>query len=186
MSLEIGNILRYRDPARAFAVYDHALTRLREIDENVRGRSGEVDLLTFSSYALRALGREAEARARLDEAFTLLAAAKEYPTDSIQPQSGADNALRALAAQHEAAGDLARAADLYQELAKKLEAWELKPADDLRDAAVLSNAWADRARLLRRLDQVDEAEALDQRRRTLWTAWTQKRPGNVYVQRQLQ
>lgn len=185
MGLEIGNILRHRDPARALAVYDRALERLREIDENVRGRSGEIDLLAMSSYAARALGREADARRRLAESFTLLEEAKEYPVDSFEPQSGAYNALRALAAQHEAAGELARAADVYQEVITKLEAWQVRPADDLRDAAVLSDTWAGRARLLRRLGKIEEAEALENRRTDLWTAWARKRPGNVFVERHL-
>jgi tetratricopeptide (TPR) repeat protein len=186
MSLEIGNILRHSDPARALSLYEHALARLREIDANVRGESGVIDLLTMSSYALRALGREAEARAQLAESFRLLETAKEYPTDSIEPQSGADNALRALAAQHEAVGELARAAETYRELAAKLEAWRLKPADDLRDATVLSDAWAERARLLRRLGNGDDADMLDRRRAELWRGWERKRPDNVFIKRQLE
>jgi serine/threonine protein kinase len=186
MALEIGNILRHSDPARALAASEHGLARLRETDENVRSQDGEIDLLTMSSYALRALGREADARARLAQSFKLLRAAQEYPIDAIEPQSGADNALRALAVQYEAAGELARAADIYQELMTKLEAWQINPAEDLRDAAVLSDTWAGRMRLLRRLEKMDEAEVLDERRRKLWTGWAQKRPHNVFVRRQLQ
>ena len=186
MGLEIGNIVRRSDPARAVAVYDRALVRLREIDENIRGRSGEIDLLTMSTYPVRALGREADARARLAESFKLLEAAHEYPTDAIEPQNGAHKALRALAAQHEAAGDLARAAAIYKELLAKLEAWHVRPADDLRDAAAMSDAWAQRARLLRRLGNGREADEFDRRRTELWTAWQRKHPANVFVKRQLE
>ena len=186
VALEIGNILRHSDPARARAVYDRALARLREIDANVRSRDGEIALLTMSSYAARALGREADARARLAESFKLLRAAKAYPVDAIEPQSGADNALRALAAQHEAAGELARAAEIYQELITKSEALPIRPAEDLRDAAFLSNTWTARARLLRRLGKTAEAESLETRRTALWTAWAQRRPHNVFVRAQLE
>jgi hypothetical protein len=86
----------------------------------------------MSSHALRAVGREADARARL-------------------------------AAQHEAAGDVARAAAVYQELIGKLEAWKVRPADDLRDAAVMSDVWATRAPLLRLRGQGSDADALDRR-----------------------
>jgi tetratricopeptide (TPR) repeat protein len=186
VALEIGNILRHSDPKRALAVYDHALLRIREINENARGRAGEIDLLTMSSYPLRALGREADARGRLAESFKLLEASQEYPTDAIEPQSGAYNALRASAAQSEAAGDLAQAAALYNELLEKLEAWHVRPADDLRDAAAMSDLWDARARLLRRLGNGDEADVLDRRRAEIWGGWQRKQPGNVFVRRQLE
>ena len=139
----------------------------------------------MSAYPLRALGREADARARPAQSFKLLAAAKEYPVASIEPQSGAYNALRALAAQHEAAGDEARAAATLEELRAKLEAWQLRPADDLRDATALSDVLAARARLLRQLGQASEADALDRRRATMWPAWGRKQPDNVFVSAQL-
>jgi tetratricopeptide (TPR) repeat protein len=183
-ALEIGNILRHRDPPRALAVYDRALMRIRESADNARSQTGEIDLLTMSSYPLRALGREADARARLAESFKLLQAAQEYPTDTIEPQSGAYNALRAWAAQHEAAGDVARAAAIYGELAAKLEAWQVRTADDLRDAAVMSDVRATRARLLRGLGKGDEAAALDRQRMDMWAGWHRKYPDNVFVKRQ--
>ena len=186
LALEIGNIVRHTDPQRAFAVYDRALARMREIPVNARNRAGEIDLLTMSSYPLRALGRDADARARLAESFKLLEAEKEYPTDATEPQSGAYNALRASAAEHEAAGDLARAADIYKELLTLLEAWKVRPADDLRDAAAISDNWATRARLMRRLGNGGEADELDRRRTGLWAEWNRKRPGNVFVKRQLE
>ena len=186
LALEIGNIVRHRDPARALAAYNHGLMRIHEIAENARSQSGEIDLLTMSSYPLRALGRAADAQARLAGSFKLLEAAKEYPTDAIEPQNGAHNALRASAEQSEAAGDIARAVATYTELLEKLEAWHVRPADDLRDAAAVSDAWAQRARLLRRLGNGDEAEILDRRRAELWAEWYRKRPDNVFVKRQLE
>jgi serine/threonine protein kinase len=186
LALEIGKILRHSDPSRALAVYDRALVRIREIKENARSRAGEIDLLTMSSYPLRSLGREADARTRLALSFKLLEAAHEYPTDAFEPQIGAYNALRALAAQHEAAGDVARAAAIYKEVIEKLEAWHVRPADDLRDAAAMSDNWATRARLLRRLGNRDEAESLDRRRAEMWTGWRRKQPNNVFVRQQLE
>jgi serine/threonine protein kinase/tetratricopeptide (TPR) repeat protein len=186
MALEIGNILRHSDPARALAAYERGLVRLREVNENARSRAGEIDLLTMSSYPLRALGREGAARARLAESFKVLEAEKQYPTDSIEPQSGAYNALRALAAQHEAAGDMARAAEIHNELLEKLEAWHVRPADDLRDAAAMSDIWTARARLLRRLGKREEADLLDRRRAEMWAAWGRKQPNNVFVRRQIE
>src|SRR5262249_1178689 len=63
---ELGDILREGDPARALAVYDQARRRLAEVKANSKARREEVWLLTRSSYALRRLGRGAEARKRID------------------------------------------------------------------------------------------------------------------------
>jgi hypothetical protein len=62
----------------------------------------------------------------------------------------------------------------------------VRPADDLRDAAAMSDAWAQRARLLRRLGNGREADEFDRRRTELWTAWQRKHPANVFVKRQLE
>ena len=81
--------------------------------------------------------------------------------------------------------DEARAAEIHNELLEKLEAWHVRPADDLRDAAAMSDIWAARARLLRRLGNRDEADLLDRRRTEMWAAWGRKQPNNVFVRRQI-
>ena len=67
--LEIGNILRHNEPQKALVVYDHALTRIREAKTNVSTQLTAADLLAGSSYPLRWLGQDEEARRRIEEAF---------------------------------------------------------------------------------------------------------------------
>ena len=40
---ELGDVLRISDPQRALAVYDHALRRLREVQDNPTARRGEAE-----------------------------------------------------------------------------------------------------------------------------------------------
>src|SRR5207248_10786535 len=93
---ERGAILSDRDPERALAVYDKAIHRLREIPNNPRARTGEAGMLAGSSYALRRLDRVAESKSRIDDAFRLLRETNEYPSASIETDSEAEPALRAL------------------------------------------------------------------------------------------
>src|SRR6185312_9273334 len=95
-SRELGANLRERDPRRALRVYDHAIRRLREVQNNMRARQGEAGSLAGSSYALRRLNRPAEAKNRIEAAFRLLRETKDYPTDRIDTDSEVEPALRAL------------------------------------------------------------------------------------------
>ncbi len=78
--LEAGNLLRHKDPKKALAVYDHSLARIREAKPNASTQRDEAELLAGSSYALRWLGRQQDAKQRLDRAFELLHAAQRYPS----------------------------------------------------------------------------------------------------------
>ncbi|MEZ5287776.1 MAG: serine/threonine-protein kinase [Vicinamibacterales bacterium] len=69
---ELGSLLRHRDASRAVAVYDHALSRLAEVEDSPRARSGEVELLADSSRPLRASVMW-RARRRVDEASAVAA-----------------------------------------------------------------------------------------------------------------
>ncbi len=84
---ELGDILRWRDPAAALAVYDVALARLAEVRNNVAARRDQALVLANSSYALRRLGRQADGRRRVDEA---LASCRKHAT--IPPTVSASTA----------------------------------------------------------------------------------------------
>jgi serine/threonine protein kinase/tetratricopeptide (TPR) repeat protein len=185
-SLQIGAILRHSDPARALAVFDRALARLREVPANARADGDASRLLVGSSYAARALDRRADAARRLEEAFGLLRATKQYPTDRIQPGRDVYFALRALADHHADAAHLDKAVEVYEELLAKMTAWNADPEANLRHASAFSNTWAALSALQRRLGRTAEARALDDTRATLWRAWEQKSPDNPFVRRQLE
>jgi tetratricopeptide (TPR) repeat protein len=185
IGLEIGNILRHRDPTQALAMYDRALTRLREATSSAATQRVEAALLAESSYAARALHGQDESKRRIDAAFDLLRELEAYPADGIEPQSEPALALRALAVHYDQIGQPEKAVETYRELLAGMSAWPLDVQNDLRDATSVSRTWSALATVLRRIGRGDEAAALDARRTELSSRWERKLPGNEIVLRQI-
>jgi serine/threonine protein kinase len=185
LSLEVGDILLASDPPQALAVYERALQVVRE-SPGTRQVRLEAGLLLGTSYALRQLGRGAEAGRHVDRALALLRGAGLYPQETIEPLSEADFAMRALADQRAAGGDVAGGIEVYQDLVSRLLAGPLRQAEDLRGAAALSRAWSGLTPLLRQNGRPEEAAAVDSDRRALWAAWAERRPAEAAVRRQLE
>jgi tetratricopeptide (TPR) repeat protein len=183
--LAMADILRHSDAAQALAVYDHTLRHLAEIGDNAVLRRFEVDALAGSTYALRRLGRPAEARQRLDGAFERLGRLKLYPAEKVTSGSVAYKALRALADFEDENGNTPRAIEIYQSLLKQTAAAASDPNNSLEDAVDFSNLHLAVADLHRRRGQVDLADAASARRIELWQQWERKLPGNAFVARQL-
>jgi len=184
VGLEIGNILRHSDARRALAVYDHALTRIQEAPSSANTQQSQAELLASSSYAERRLGRNDEAKRRLDKAFQFLNDAHQYPADKVEPMSASDHAMRARADLYAATGQTSKAIDAYQELLAKLMAWKPDLQGDLRDATCLSRTWSAMAQLLRRQGRADEAARLEAQRAELWDHWKSKLPNGEFLLRQ--
>jgi tetratricopeptide (TPR) repeat protein/predicted Ser/Thr protein kinase len=183
--LVLADILRHTNPNRAVTVYDHVLRRLAEIPGNPRSRRQEVRALAGSTYPLRELGRNQEAKQRLDSAFAGLSRLKLYPSERIEPGSEADEALCALAAYEAGQGEIERAIEIYGELLRKVEASKPKPEIRLADAVDLSRLYAEIARLDRRAGRNPVATFLECRRLELWQQWNSQLPKNVFVSQQL-
>jgi tetratricopeptide (TPR) repeat protein len=96
---ELGDILRWRQPAEALALYEVALVRLDEIKNNLKARRDKALVLANSSYALRRLNRAADARTRLDQALVILGETKDYPAERITLDSELCSVLQARADQ---------------------------------------------------------------------------------------
>jgi tetratricopeptide (TPR) repeat protein len=182
--LEIGNILRRKDPQKALAVYDHALARVREAKRNVSIQLYAADLLAASSYALRWLGREDKARRRIEDAFQFLRDAHQYPADKVEPMSRTDHVMRAAADDFAETGQTDKAITTYQELLDKLMAWKPDPENDLRDATSISRTWTALAILLRRAGRTEGADRLEAQRADLWNHWDAKLPNAQFLLRQ--
>lgn len=182
---ELGDILRHRDPQRALAIYDHAILRLGEIANSAKARRDQSLVLAGSSYALRRLHRNSEAKQRIDAAIALLRETKDFPADRISPGGEVDTALRALADYQAGIGQPERAAGIYRELLDKVMASKPNPETDLRDANNLSAIYQALAGLDRRTHHPGQAKALDARRLELWRHWDRKLPDNPFVHRQL-
>jgi serine/threonine protein kinase len=183
-SLEIANILRHSNPQDALAVYDHALTRIREAKSNVSTQRNEAELLAASSYALRWTARDREAKQRIARAFELLSQASRYPSDKVEPMSDTYDVLRAQADDYGETGQTVKAIEAYQELLGKLMAWKPNPLNDLRDATCLSRTWTALANLLRRSGRKDDALQLEAQRTDLWNHWNGKLPNAQFLLRQ--
>ncbi|HWC00241.1 MAG TPA: protein kinase, partial [Bryobacteraceae bacterium] len=183
---ELGELLRARDPARALAIYDHGLRRLREIPNNREARRGEVELLAGSSYALRRLGRIGEARDRIEAALRLLSDIKDYPAAEVAPHSVAESTLRALGEHLAETGQPQEAAQVYADLLAKLLASKPDPQNDLRHAVDFSQIYGSLAVLHMRCGMDEQARALSALRVGLWRHWDDRFPDNALIQRQLE
>jgi serine/threonine protein kinase len=182
---ELGDILRHSNPRKAEEVYNQALTRLREIEDNQKARRDEAHILANSAFALRRLGRAAEARSRIDSAFRLLEATKDYPASRINPGDEVDAAMRAMADHEAETGHPVRAAEIYEELLEKIRASKPNPQDDLRHATNLSAIYAALARLHGKTGESRRADAMSAQRIELWRSWAQKLPNNAFVTKQV-
>jgi len=182
---ELGAILSHRDPERALAVYDHAILRVREIQNNLKARRAEARLLGLSSYVLRRLNRVNDAKQRIDAAFQLLRDTNDYPADRIILLDETEVVLRAWGAHLADTGQPQRAADVYQELLDKVIATNPDPANDLRNATGISRIYEALASLHLQNGKPAESQAMSARRVELWRQWDRKLPQNPYVQRQL-
>jgi serine/threonine protein kinase len=181
----LAELLRDVDAAQSLEIYDHVLRHLGEIANNSVFRRNEVRALAGSTYALRRLGRDADARQRIDAAFTRLRELKLYPAEKIEVGSEPHDALMALAEHHAAHGDARRALEACDDLLRGIAAAEARPEERLRDAAAMSHLYASIANIQRRSGQAGRAAALEARRRDLWEAWDRKLPGNPFVMARL-
>jgi serine/threonine protein kinase/tetratricopeptide (TPR) repeat protein len=174
--LEAANLLRHKGAKKALAVYDHSLVRIREAKPNSSTQHDEAELLAASSYVLRWLDREQDAKQRLNNALELLHATHRYPADKVEPMSGTYDALRAQADDYSETGETAKAIDAYRQLLDKVMAWGPDVQNDLRDATCISRTWTALATLLRRAGRTGEAERLEAQRTDLWNCWNGKLP----------
>jgi len=182
--LEVGNLLRHKDAKEALAVYDHSLMRIWEAKPNASTQHDEAELLAASSYVLRWLGRENDAKQRPDRAFELLHAAQRYPADKVEPMSDSYDALRAQADDYAETGEAAKAIDSYRQLLDKMMAWGSDVQNDLREATRISRTWTALASLLRRAGRSEEAKQLEAQRADLWNHWNGKLPNAQALLRQ--
>jgi tRNA A-37 threonylcarbamoyl transferase component Bud32/tetratricopeptide (TPR) repeat protein len=182
----LGAALNHVDPRRALAVYDRTLTLLSETPDNPRSRRWEVRALAGSTYPLRRLGNAAEARRRLDTAFTRLGQLKLYPAEQIETGREAYLSLCARADYEADRGELQRALSMYEELLRKVLATEPNPETSLADAVDVSRLYAALAMLHQRARHTDVAIAMNERRLELWRHWAAKLPNNILVRSQLE
>jgi len=182
---QLGDILRHSDPARALAIYDHTLQRLREVKNGSNARRKEALVLAHSSYPLRSLHRSREAKQRIDAAFEILRSMGEEPATVGIIGGEWDNAIRASADYEDEAGHPERARTILLDLRNKLLAQHPNPESDLRHANDLSRLYESLAKVDAKSGNVEEGKSFETLRTDLWRQWDQKLPGNSFIQLQL-
>lgn len=184
--LALGGILREWDPQGALVVYDLALKRNQEIgDSSVHTLRERASILANSSYALRNLHRQAEARRRVEVALAILHRTGDLPADRIKLDSEVFIVSRAQADEEAEANNPRRAAELYEQLFARVTAAEATAFDDLRDAPRFSQLYASMAALYRRTGETAKAQEMESRRLKLWQGWDHKLPNNLFIRGQL-
>jgi tetratricopeptide (TPR) repeat protein len=183
--ITLAKILRQRDAHRALDIYDHVLRHMAEIKDNGSFRRYEVSALAGSTYALRRLGRPADAQQKLDAAFEGLRHVKAYPSEKVKPGSEPDETLSALGDYDADNGNIAEAIGVYTKLLDAVVAWGSKPDTNLMDAVDVSRLYGALAVLHRRAGQADLASSFESRRVKLWRNWDANLPHNRFVLRQL-
>lgn len=178
---EIGDILRWRDPAAALVSYDAALKRLAELPSSVRTRRDRAQILAESAYALRGLDRAVAAKARLDEAVGILDATGDYRTTSLELDGEAAAVMRAQADHYGATGRTTEAIALYDQLLAKVLAASPDVDNDIRNAYSLSLLYESLAKLHHLRGDPQQASAVDTKVKALWEHWNGKLPNNPIV-----
>jgi tRNA A-37 threonylcarbamoyl transferase component Bud32/tetratricopeptide (TPR) repeat protein len=184
-SRQLGDVLTVLYPARAPAVYEHALLRLREIKNNVKARREEIRMLSHYSYALCRLGRNGDAAKAIAASFQLLRATGDYPAQRFKLGGEGAEAMSAQADYLAATGQPGRALEIYRELLAGITASGQHIGDDLVQANIFSSMCAATARLALRTGHTGEAREWDRRRRELWQDWARRIPASAFVQKQL-
>jgi tetratricopeptide (TPR) repeat protein len=185
-AIDLGDILRDRDPKRALAAYDLAIRRLGEMPDDMRSRQDAARALAGSSYPLRRLHRDSESKVRIDKALAILKATKAYPTDRIEPDdTPVYSTLCALGDEYAYEGDLPHALGTYQNLLKKLMAATPDMLNDLAYAVTVSHLYEVLAQLYKRTGDATGASTMTSRRLDLWNQWNRKVPNNAFVLHQL-
>lgn len=182
---ELANILRYQDPARALSIYDDALRALREIPPSVPAKRKQAVILANSSYALRLLGRAADARQRIASALKILEQTKDYPTARLTLGGEAYMVERAQADDEAVDGNAANAVAFYERLLHAVGTGKPAASVDLRDALSMSSLYEAIAKACHRAGNTVLEQDAAERRIQLWHEWDQKLPNNPYIRSQL-
>jgi tetratricopeptide (TPR) repeat protein len=182
---ELGEVLTDRDPKRAVAIFDLGIQRLIEAGNGLVTRRERAVLLALSSYPLRRLNREAEAKTRIESALTILKGTGDDVNSRLRLGSEGWIATCALA-DNEAARDPGRGLAIYEQLLAAVMANKPKADIDLRDAPKLSHMYAALSSLYVHTGDPVQAAAMKARRIELWNHWSAALPKNAFVRSQLE
>jgi tRNA A-37 threonylcarbamoyl transferase component Bud32/tetratricopeptide (TPR) repeat protein len=183
---QIGGALSVNDTRTALDMYDHALSRVREVKDNDEARRGEAELLAGSAYALRRLNRIDEAKDRIDTAFRLLAQTRDYPATIVVADETAEVVLRSLGDHFADTGNIRSAVETYENLLRKMTSSGGDVNNNLSHAVAVSRVYSALARVHRRSGEWDRAMQVNRMHAGLWQRWNRMLPNNAFVRRRLE
>jgi serine/threonine-protein kinase len=183
--LGMAGILRHSDPARALEIYDHVFHDMQDIKHNSSMQRYEASALSGAAESLLKLGRNAEAKRRIDLSLEELKGIHDYPASKVRPGSEVDLALCALADYKAADGDLRGAIEVYRKLLDLALASAPDPDRELGDAVDFSRYYEALGLLYAKVGERPQQKDFEGRRAELWRHWDAVLPHNSFVQTKL-
>jgi hypothetical protein len=184
--LWLAQLLAKPRPSAAMPLFDEAWDVMRgEPDGSFLRNEYMIRGGAESTFALRSLGRESEARQRLDRIRAMFFANQDPQTMRIGPFNPIEAFVRAQAEVDAAAGRLPKAIETYRLLLQKFADLRYHPRDSLIDALAQSTKEARLAELLRLSGDRVRSRQYAESRLELWRHWNQRLPQNSYVMAQL-
>jgi hypothetical protein len=178
----LGNAVRDQDPARALAAYDEAIDALRPPGGSNLSRQVLAMQLAESTFPLRKLHRDAEARRRLQEAKQIAADFRRHGANTLE----CDQSISAAEADWAmASGHPLEAAERQREFlaeAKVEGADNVNQMQNLNDAFTIARRYRFLARALTAAGRSSEAAQAEAQRREIVEFWRKKRPGDKLVE----
>jgi hypothetical protein len=183
--IRLAGLLRPTHPASALLLLGEVWEVMRaEPDASFLRAEYLIRDAAESTYALRDIGRTAEARRRLAQVRTMFHWNAAPESMAVTAHSPEDALLRA-EADLDAAGNPQAAIAIYRLLLRKYEARGYRPRESLTDALAFSNRTGRLTQLCRQAGEVPSAEGYAAERLALWQHWNQRLPNNSLVLHQL-
>jgi hypothetical protein len=177
----LGNAVRDQDPARALAAYDEAIDALRPPGGSNLSRQVLAMQLAESTFPLRKLRGDAEARRRLQEAKQIATDFRRQGANTLE----CDQSISAAEADWAlASGHPLEAAERQREfLAEaKAEGADVNQMQNLNDAFTIARRYRLLAQALTAAGRSSEAAQAEAQRREIVEYWQKKRPGDKLVE----
>jgi len=184
--IRLADLLRPSNPARALRVFDEAWDVMRAEPEGSFLRAEYlIRTAAEASYALRDLGKSAEARRRLAQVQATFHIDQTPGNMQVTPHGAEEEWVRAEADLDAAAGNPRKAITVYVLILGKFDALGYRPHHSLTDALALSVRQARLAELYRQAGDDGMASRYAADRRALWRGWNASLPNNPVVLHQL-
>ncbi len=183
--LRLASLMTPERPASAAPLFDGVLEVMRAEPEGSFLRDEYlIRAAAESTYALRKMGRTAEARRRLAEIRGTFFRERSPENAILTGTSPAEAVLRAEADMDAAGGDMQKGVATYLLLLRKFQAY-CRPDDSIVDAMALSIKLGRLSQLYVQSGDIATARDYAAQRAAVWQHWNAKLPNHLFIIRQL-